>query len=175
MGREVRRVPVDWKHPADADGQYVPLRAGDVAVLQTLWDRDAAQWAKGLREHFTVPGTWVPIDAEFRGTPFEDWDGTRPLAEDYMPQWPVEQCTHYQMYETTSEGTPISPVFATAEELAQWLADTGASAVAEHTATYEQWLATIKAGYAPDFIVRTDAGGDRTLTSGVARVNSETL
>ncbi len=175
MGREVRRVPADWEHPEDAEGAYVPLQSGDIVALQALWNRDAEQWARGLREHFTQPGTWVPIDEEFRGTAFETWDGTRPLAEDYMPQWTVEQRTHYQMYETTSGGTPISPVFATAEELARWLADTEASAVAEHTATYEQWLATIKAGYAADFVARTDGDGAGTLISGVATIKAGTL
>jgi len=32
----------------------------------------------------------------------------------------------WQMWEDTSEGSPISPVFKTAEELAQWLEDNGA-------------------------------------------------
>ena len=48
--------------------------------------------------------------------------------------------THYQMYETTSEGTPISPVMETPEALARWLADNGASAFGKMTATYAQWL-----------------------------------
>ena len=49
----------------------------------------------------------------------------------------------WQMWETTSEGSPISPVFETPEELARWLADTGASALGSQTATYDQWLAMI--------------------------------
>lgn len=40
-----------------------------------------------------------------------------------MPRWSAKKRTHLQMYETCSEGTPISPVMATAEELAHWLAD----------------------------------------------------
>jgi hypothetical protein len=52
------------------------------------------------------------------------------------------------MYEDTSEGTPFSPAFATPEELARWLADTGASAFGDMTATYEQWLRTCKSGWA---------------------------
>ena len=41
---------------------------------------------------------------------------------------PIEERTHYQMYETCTEGTPISPVMETPENLARWLADNGASA-----------------------------------------------
>ena len=44
----------------------------------------------------------------------------------------------YQMWETVSEGSPVSPVFATPEELARYLADSK-----ESSANYEQWLAMI--------------------------------
>ena len=55
----------------------------------------------------------------------------------------------WQMWETTSEGSPMSPVFSTPEELAHWLAGTGASSFGSSTATYEQWLGMIRAGWAP--------------------------
>ena len=90
---------------------------------------------------------------------FEEWDGDRPQKEDYMPDWPESEKTHMQMYECTSEGTPISPVMATAEELARWLADNEASAFADQTATYEQWLRTIQRGSAPSAVM--DAKGFR--------------
>ena len=47
------------------------------------------------------------------------------------------------MWETTSEGSPMSPVFATSEELAAWLADTGASIFGSATADKAQWLKII--------------------------------
>jgi hypothetical protein len=68
----------------------------------------------------------------------------------------------WQMWETVSEGSPISPVFDTAEKLARWLADTGASSFGPMKATYEQWLAMILEGWAPS------ACGDKNgLQSGV--------
>lgn len=42
---------------------------------------------------------------------------------DFMPDWKKEEATHYMMYETISEGTPISPIFSTQEELAEFLSD----------------------------------------------------
>lgn len=54
---------------------------------------------------------------------FEEWDGEKRLPEDYRPDWPKEEITHFQMYEDVTEGTPVSPVFATREELARWLAN----------------------------------------------------
>jgi hypothetical protein len=50
----------------------------------------------------------------------------------------------YQLWETTSEGSPISPVLKTPEELAHWLAKNNASSFGSETCTYEQWLQFIK-------------------------------
>lgn len=47
--------------------------------------------------------------------------GDYPDREYYRPNWPEETMTHYQMYETVSEGTPLSPVFPTKEALGEWL------------------------------------------------------
>ncbi len=69
----------------------------------------------------------------------------------------------YQMWETTSEGSPISPVFSTPEELAHWLADNKASSFGGNTASYIQWLNMIKGpGWAISAIM-TDKG----ISSGV--------
>lgn len=53
----------------------------------------------------------------------------------------------WQMWETVSEGSPISPVCKTPEELAHWLADNKASC-GSSTATYDEWLKMIDVGWA---------------------------
>lgn len=54
----------------------------------------------------------------------------------------------YQMWETVSEGCPISPVFATPEELAKHMATTRSGA--DEGTSYESWLAFINdPGWAP--------------------------
>jgi hypothetical protein len=78
---------------------------------------------------------------------------SRPEPADYMPVFAEGTATGWCMYETTSEGTPISPVLETPEALARWLADTGASSFGRDTATYDQWLRTIQAGWAPSAVV----------------------
>lgn len=71
-----------------------------------------------------------------------------------MPQWTDVERTHYQMYETVSEGTPISPVKESPEALALWLTDNHASAGPfSNNATYEQWLRVCNGGYAPSMII----------------------
>lgn len=166
MGREVRRVPADWQHPKNdvpdhrlgmMVSRYKPLHPGeDYQPRVDEWDDECAKWKKGWRPDYCD-------DAESRAMTYEQWSGQRPHRDDYMPDWPVEQRTHYMMYETTSEGTPKSPAFATPEELARWLADTGASSFADMTATYEQWLRVARGGYACSAVV---TGG--VMESGVA-------
>lgn len=150
MGREVRRVPATWKHPKDCRGHHVPLHGGSFSQRAKEWDEEEAQWVDGFKKNWGAGEKWIPRH-EDQNYDFEEWAGKRPVESDYMPDWPESERTHLQMYECTTEGTPISPVMATAEELARWLADNGASAFGDLTATYEQWLATITSasGYAP--------------------------
>jgi hypothetical protein len=119
MGRELRRVPADWQHPKDKKGHYIPM--------DDHFPYNKEEIQEGLRDG------WLKNEPPNYGVPV-------------MPQWPDSERTHYQMYEDTSEGTPISPVMETPEALARWLADHKASAFAGMTATYEHWLATIKRG-----------------------------
>lgn len=59
----------------------------------------------------------------------------------------------YQMWETVSEGSPISPAFETVEELARWLADNRSGSV-DQGISYDKWLAFIRGpGWAPSLIV----------------------
>ena len=143
MGREVRRVPADWQHPKNEFDRYNPLYPGERYQANATGFMEKAN-AEGLQEAI-------------------DWYGQAPDQNDYMPNWPASERTHYMMYEDTSEGTPISPAFATPEELARWLADTGASSFGKDTASYEGWLRVAKGGWAPSAV----SIGGGPLTSGV--------
>lgn len=126
MGREVRRVPPDWEHPSDVNG-YKPL--------YDVFPFNKDKIAEGLR------------DGWLKGEPPN-------YGIECMPNWPESQRTHYQMYETTSEGTPISPVMESPEALARWLVEAKASAGGSDTASYEGWLRVCRGGYAPSMIIR---------------------
>ncbi len=144
MGREVRKVHRDWQHPQDGLGTYKPLYelSEPIEEKQRRWDEESALWQAGKHR--------VQIeDHEFIGAPFSDWDGNRPEADDHMPYWPEGEADHYQMYETVTEGTPISPVMDSPEALARWLTDSGANAMAFRTAAYDQWLRVCNGGFAP--------------------------
>ncbi len=128
MSREVRKVRPDWLHPkytADnaphsrAIGWFIPK-------IDESYKDAASSWLAVANDQ----GLDVAM-AEF---------GHPPEIEAYMPEWTEAERTHFMMYETTSEGTPISPVMESPEALAKWLADNDANSGAGRTANYEQWL-----------------------------------
>lgn len=108
--------------------------------------------AAGLSEDWGVcaacGGDAIDPDAK---AAYEAWEPTEPPAGD-----------GWQMWETTSEGSPISPVCASPEALAHWLADNHASTFGSDTTTYERWLAMIQSGWAPSMVVT-----GTTIQSGV--------
>lgn len=168
MGRVVRMVPADWQHPKDDNGKYIPLHDRDCAAEQQDWDKGLALWVQGLRDNYK--GGTEPHGERPDIYGWKEWTGGRPNDEDYMPRWSREQRTHLMMYEDTSEGTPISPAFETPEELARWLADNGASAFGHSGASYEQWLAVARGGWAPSMVMDS-----RGVRSGVEAMSDGTL
>lgn len=139
MGREIRRVPPDWKHPKagpEEDDGYIPLFDGYEKRLAD-WEEEFANWKKGLNKNWE--GKFEPFDipaykkemTEKYGFPAGGTDeelfiyvvGEKPDPGDYMLVGvPEEAKTHFQYYEDTTEGTPRSPIFATEQELRDWLA-----------------------------------------------------
>lgn len=89
---------------------------------------------------------------------FELWNWNGGPPDDplyYRPDWPVEAMTHYQMYETVSEGTPVSPVFSTKDKLENWLVNTkGYSRSNARSFVENEW--------APTMAFMTNSEGQRT-------------
>ena len=102
MSREFRRVPPDWKHPQNEHGRYIPLFEGPFEEALEYWEDNLSNVmrTKGLSTQQAI-----------------GYIGKAPLEESYMPTWTKEEATHYQIYENTSEGTPITSVFSSSEEL----------------------------------------------------------
>ena len=102
-------------------------------------------------------GQYVPLLENYKDHVKENLSeglSTFPDHRDYMPDFTGFDCDMFVMYETCSEGTPISPPLPSEEALARWLAENEASAFAFETATYEQWLAMIKAGSSCSAVVK---------------------
>lgn len=109
-----------------------------------------------------------------RGKLYPTHDEFREGGQHYRQRdWSPEEATAYQVYETVSEGTPISPVFKTEEELVQWLVTDadgmgigGAPAPMSREAA-ERWVRG--PGWAPTMMFVPGAG----LVSGVDGMSGE--
>lgn len=116
MGRGIRRVPPDWQHPKNEYDGFQPL-------FDRVFERELKEWTEGQRRWDAGED---PARAKYeaeRGysVAWEDWHGNPPDPAYHRPDWPEESRTAYQVYETVSEGTPISPVFPTEADLLAWL------------------------------------------------------
>jgi hypothetical protein len=137
LSRKVRRVPMDWQHPTDERGDFVPLLGRDWATEAEQWDREKAEWDRGEYPYYA--------DEASKAMTFEAWDGPRPVPEDYMPVFPADAELGICMYEDVTEGTPISPVYPDSEQgrsdMAEYLAAHPAGISDGMTA--DDWLAVI--------------------------------
>ena len=78
------------------------------------------------------------------------------LCEEFEPVEPPKG-DGYQLWSTTTEGTPMSPVFDTPDKLATWLFDNEASSFGSSTSSYESWLKFINGpAWAPSAIITSN-------------------
>lgn len=109
---------------------------------RSMFGRQPYRMARRLVELAGLDDDWATCPTcEGRGGT-EAYPGQRDEAEAWECAEPPTG-EGWQMWETTSEGSPMSPVFATPAELATWLADTGASMFGGQGATRERWLSII--------------------------------
>lgn len=141
MGREIRMVPKDWRHPIDPNTERPrPMHDGaDFHERAQDWLDGCARWVAGERPEYA--------DADAPKY-YWDYEGNPPSSKDYMLiDVPKEQRTHFMLYETTTEGTPCRgcPAFATLDELCEWAAS-HATTFAAYTATREEWRKMLDGG-----------------------------
>ena len=121
MGREIRRVPPNWEHPMTEFGdRYQPLHDRDYEKEASEWLNNAILWDQGMHDDQKDPDFESAKECKF----YWEWAGEPPDKEHYRPKY-KEEPTWYQVYETVTEGTPVSPPFATEEELIDYLVENG--------------------------------------------------
>ncbi len=119
MGREIRMVDPDWEHPRynDHRDEYQPMHEYCFDEKFDEWCNDYKLWRLGKH----------PDQKEYpenKDDLYWEWAGTPPDPTYYLPR-PFKNPTWIQMYETVSEGTPVSPKFETAEGLINYLVENG--------------------------------------------------
>jgi len=118
MGREIRRVPKGWEHPKNDRG-FQPMYDEDYETAITQWIENHNLWLIGKH-----PDQKKYPDAA-KCKYYAEWEGNAPEVEYYRPKWKDEERTCFQVYETVSKGTPVTPVFESKEKLIEHLVEHG--------------------------------------------------
>lgn len=120
-------VPPNWEHPQK--DEYDVIRRRMEKRYQPLYDQPykeaIAEW---LKDHLLWVDGKHPDQLDGTAAGYEnyaDWGGNAPDVKYYRPNWKEEDRTWFQVYETVSEGTPVTPPFATKEELVEYLVTNG--------------------------------------------------
>jgi hypothetical protein len=210
MGREVRRVNVNFKHPQIQEPynrihlsgpmfahpksrmlapgmEFQPCFDETFDNALDDWLARREEWLNGTHsslkfsleyharegylQHDGTRCTPVPIilsdGSEFWPTtiqdivdtiPFEKYEGGPPDPDYYLPKFALTEPLGYALYETVSEGTPCTPVFATPEELIDHLVTYGED-YDQKPYRREAAEALVRGGWAPSVMtVRTAKG-----------------
>lgn len=120
-------VPPNWEHPkkqvlnfrkGTVEWQYQPMYDSSYIERMDEWIANYQLWKEG-KHHDQLNGSAAGHAR------YAEWAGDPPQHEYYRPEWTKEERTWFQVYETVSEGTPVTPPFATREELVEYLVQNG--------------------------------------------------
>lgn len=136
------RETKEWEDVSEG----IRLSAEQINILQSnMLTEPVGIWSflkmKAEREGFNT-SCWV-----CKGSgQSEKWKGQRKAAKKWKPT-PPPKGKAWQLWETVSEGSPVSPAFDTPEELASWL-------VAKNGGSYDKTLEFVAGeGWAPSGII----------------------
>jgi hypothetical protein len=124
MGREIRMVPANWEHPKRNKEVY-PYKDGYEPMFERNFEDRFKEWLDDF-DKYRASG-FSEREKEYYPNGLADWlqdEGSPPDPKTFA-NYKRDECTWVQMYETVSEGTPVSPAYATKEELIAYLAENG--------------------------------------------------
>lgn len=150
-----RLVPGKGWQPIKPMPRPTATEVNDWSVRHGLFGHDACNAWVAIRARCERDGySHVCAFCEGNGS-VEAYPGQRAEAEAWEATQPPAG-EGWQLWETVSEGSPLSPVFATAEELAQWLTTSEGGEKAgpsQRPMTIEQARGFVKAGWAPSMFL----------------------
>lgn len=143
MSREIRRVPANWNHPKtdivdrNWELRYQAMMQIDYNETYSEWEKEVSDWKKAfdifssgvemelsvLNDHCEYETKVVVNTDDNAYDAFVSHYGEPPTPPN--PAYYMPTGTWYQLFQTISEGTPISPPFETAEELIVYLEKNG--------------------------------------------------
>lgn len=128
MGRELKRVPMNFDYPLNKVwyGYYMNY----ISTCHSK-EREHCKQCKEFARLKNIPLT------DYGCPNFELY--FQEVAEKVKELCEVPSGEGYQLWETTSEGSPVSPIFFTLEELCDWCED-NATTFGSFKATKEEWM-----------------------------------
>lgn len=151
MGREIRRVPPNWEHPKRDPATDIYGHGGYEPMYDQRFDERFSEWLEDFDR--IRKGDLTEFEREYYPRGLAEWlqDEAPPNPSAYRT-YSDDEATWFQAYETVSEGTPVSPPFATAEELVDYLAENGDywdQGRGDKPAPRAAYEAFVKGGWAP--------------------------
>jgi hypothetical protein len=161
--RLARLFNESWSHHLNEEDVAALLKEGRLMDLTHTWSNEK-RWEPKIPAYVPTPdevnvwsldgfghdgiNCWTVTRAwcERNKKPYEcqtcggdGWQSkdAKALHESWEPEEPPTG-EGFQLWETTSEGSPVSPVFKTLDELCAWAAE-NATTFADHRATKERW------------------------------------
>lgn len=144
-----RAIAADWK----GERNWKTFNNGYVPTAQEVND-----WNISCMGHDAI-NSWVCVKARLKREGVKTskcrtckghgsyWaDRKRKRLHGYWRSYEPPKGKGYQLWTTTNEGAPISPVFPSLEELCEWCAD-NASTFADCKATKEAWMNMLDANF----------------------------
>ena len=125
MGREIRRVPPNYEHKK-LDASRYPYREGYQPMYAHAFTDRFNEWLGDFDR--IRAGKLNDLERECYPGGLSEWlqdDGQPPDPAYYNTVFTEDEATWFQVWETVSEGTPVSPPFETRDELIDYLAAKG--------------------------------------------------
>lgn len=132
MGRKLKRVPMDFNYP-----------------LNRVWYGYYDKYPRFCHEEYSAGCEGCKAYAKIKGVEIKVYSDGSEGCPDYNKYYGIPECLEdkveppegegYQLWETTSEGSPVSPVFGTLEKLCEWC-EKNATTFGSFTATKEEWM-----------------------------------
>ena len=151
LAKHINAMMWDAAVTKDPNGAAITTFLSGRSPLRSVFGHDSTDAWSAVKRLGTLAG----LPAEWATCSHCGGDGVDPSIREKYEAWePTEppEGPGYQVWETVSEGSPISPVFATPDELAQFM--TGTKWDGGARSSYETWLRFITGGgYAPSLIM----------------------
>ena len=136
MGRELKRVPMDFDYPLKQVWYGYFLN-----YIPTCKSTNDIDYCKQCKEFARIKGI---KETRYECPDYDDY--FKEVKEKLKELCEPPKGDGYQLWETTSEGSPVSPVFETLDELCEWCED-NATTFGDKKASKEEWKQMLSDGF----------------------------